>query len=388
MLVLGIAIFLLFSAAPGLVGLNDAQPGNLFGTLAQNRVIIGYTSTYVKPNVVDIVRQAGGNIVMEEPKLNFFVAETSNPETLIQRVRGQYGVKYAEKDYIAHTTFIPNDPYWNNQWGPEDIYCPQAWEIERGSQNVLVAVIDTGVDYTHPDLSGRVVLGYDYVNNDNDPRDDHYHGTHCAGIIGAGINNGVGIAGVSNCKILAIKALDSSGSGYYSWIASAIAYAADNGARAISMSLGGTSDSSVLKDACQYAYSKGVLIIAAAGNSGPSDNTVLYPAKYDTVVAVSALSQGDTIAYFSSRGPEVELAAPGDGIYSTVPGGYRSLSGTSMACPHVSGVAGLVFSHNPGLSGTAVRQILTSTAEDLGSSGRDNLYGYGKVHALAAVEAA
>jgi subtilisin family serine protease len=250
-----------------------------------------------------------------------------------------------------------------------------------------VAVVDTGVDYNHEDLYGRVIKGYDFVNSDSDPMDDQGHGTHCAGIIGATLNNGVGIAGLAQVSIMAVKVLDYQGSGYYSWIANGIKYAVDNGADVISMSLGGPSDSTTMKDACDYAWSKGVLVVAAAGNDygGP----VSYPAKYDSVMAVSAIDSSNLLASYSNVGPEIEVCAPGSSVLSCYPGDqYKSMSGTSMACPHVAGVAGLVFSENQYLSNNDVRNILCDTATDLGSSGFDTSYGYGKVNAQAAVNAA
>ena len=388
-----IAIALLFAAVPGLVGSSEAQiPPETWrqSNLPLDRVIIGYRARYYKTNILsELSSMPDTEVVMEEDALNFVVVKTKDPQGLTQKMKGNPSVKYAELDQIAYAIFTPNDPSWSRQWGPQNIYAPEAWDTQKGSSGITIAIADTGVDYNHPDLRGRVTLGYDFANNDEDPWDDHYHGTHCAGIAGATLNNNIGIAGVAQCTIMAVKVLDSQGSGYYSWVASGIRYAADNGADVVSMSLGGSSSSQVLEDACNYAYEqKNVVVVAAAGNSGPSDYTVGYPAKYDSVMAISALEKGDTIAYYSSRGPEVELAAPGSDIYSCVPGGYRSLSGTSMACPHVSGVAGLVLSQNPQLSAYQVRDLLQDTAEDLGAGGRDHLYGYGKVDANEAVQVA
>jgi subtilisin family serine protease len=389
-LALAIAICLLFAAVPGLVGFIDArQPPQPIGRsrLPLDRVIIGYKARWHKPNIIsDISTIPEAKVVMEEDRLNFVVVRTKDPQGLINRMKQNPNVRYAQLDEICYALLEPNDPGWSNQWGPQDIYAPQAWDTQLGSSSVTIAIVDTGVDYTHEDLTGRVVLGHDYANNDNDPWDDNGHGTHCAGIAGATINNNRGIAGIAQCTIMAVKVLDSGGSGYYSWVTAGIREAADNGAGVISMSLGGSSDNQALHDACDYAYeTKNVVVVAAAGNSGPGDNTVLYPAKYDSVIAISALQQGDTITSWSSRGPEVELAAPGNSIYSCYPGGYRSMSGTSMAAPHVSGVAGLVRSQNLGLSASQVRTKLQNTAEDLGAGGRDHLYGYGKVDANEAV---
>jgi subtilisin family serine protease len=254
-----------------------------------------------------------------------------------------------------------------------------------GDLSVLVAVVDTGIYYMHPDLSAHYVpLGYDWVNMDSDPEDDHGHGTHCAGIIAAVSNNGEGIAGLAQVRVMAEKVLDSGGSGYWDWVANGIINATDCGADIISMSLGGYGYSQLVHDAVKYAYDSGVLLIAAAAN----DNTNMksYPAAYDEVVAVAATDQNDAKASFSNWGDWIELAAPGVSIISTVPSGYESWSGTSMACPHVSGVAALAWSAYPSKTRDWLRLWLRYTADDLGDPGFDVYYGYGRINARKAVE--
>jgi hypothetical protein len=219
---------------------------------------------------------------------------------------------------------------------------------------------------------------------DEDPLDDNGHGTHCAGIIAAAINNSIGIAGLAQVRIMAEKVLDSGGYGYADWVANGIIHAADSGAKIISMSLGGYGYSELLHEAVKYAYDHGVLIIAAAGND--NTNMKLYPAGYDEVIAVAATDQYDKKAWFSNWGDWIELAAPGVDIYSTVPWGYQSWSGTSMATPHVSGVAALVWSLHPNKTRDWVRLWLRYTADDLGDPGFDVYYGYGRINARKAVE--
>jgi thermitase len=304
---------------------------------------------------------------------------------------------YVEPNMKMQTQLVPNDPSWNLQWGPQKVQADWAWNTTTGNSSVLVAVVDTGIDYSHPELTANFVpLGFDWANNDTDPSDDCGHGTHCAGIIAAAINNGIGIAGLAQVRIMAEKVLDYSGWGYDDWVANGIIHAVDQGAKVISMSLGGSGDSELIHDAVRYAYSAGVLVIAAAGND--NTNMKMYPAAYDEVIAVAATDQNDFKAYFSNWGDWIELAAPGVEIYSTMPTyhvtmndeGYASnydyMSGTSMACPHVAGVAALLWSHYPTKSRDWIRQWLRYTADDLGDSGFDVYYGYGRINARNAVE--
>jgi hypothetical protein len=239
------------------------------------------------------------------------------------------------------------------------------------------------VDYNHQDLKDKCVAGYNYVDRTSDPMDDHGHGTHVAGIAAALGNNSTGVAGVDwKARIMPIKVLDAQGSGYDSDVAAGIRYAADHGAEVINMSLGSPDYSYTLTDAVNYAFNKGVTIVAASGNESSS---VGYPAACDHVIAVGALESSDALAYFSNRGPAQDLTAPGVSILSTIPGGYGKMSGTSMASPVVAGCASLVLAAHPGYSPSQVEQALKEGASDLGSAGFDNDYGYGKVNAYAAV---
>jgi hypothetical protein len=261
--------------------------------------------------------------------------------------------------------------------------------MEIGSNDIVIAIIDTGVDYNHQDLSARfgALKGTDIVNNDDDPMPDPSvdgddHGTHCAGIAAATINNNIGIAGIAQARLLAVKVFNGR-NGYTSNEASGIRWAADNDADVVSISLRGGS-TTALRNACQYAWDHGCIIIAASGND--YEHLVYYPAAYDTVVAVGAIDQSDQHCSFSNYGPELELSAPGRQILSTILNNqYASWDGTSMATPHVSGVAALTLSTSPSLSNQQVRDILDETADDLGSTGRDEYYGFGRVDAQEAV---
>lgn len=264
------------------------------------------------------------------------------------------------------------------QWGVDRIDADKLWTPQITGLGVRVAVLDTGIDLDHPDL-GTVKKGPDYINNDLVPDDDNGHGTHCAGIIAAQ-HNGFGVKGVApGVELWAVKVLNKQGSGSYSVIIKGIEWATNNNnIQVISMSLGGTLDSAPLKAACDAAYAKGIIVIAAAGNN-QAGRKVIYPAAYSSVIAVSATNSDDTVASYSSIGAEIDLAAPGTNIYSTYKGGgYATMSGTSMACPHVAGTAALILKDHDFASTMAA---LYAYAEDLGTGDRDNYYGNGLVDA-------
>ena len=297
-------------------------------------------------------------------------------------------VEYAEVDYAVHATIIPNDTRYYLQWGPAKIQAPEAWDVTVGSSAVIIAVVDTGVDLNHPDLNAKIVAGWDYVNNDGVPQDDHGHGTHVAGIAAAETNNLQGIAGISwTARIMPVKVLDEHGDGYYSDVADGVRYACNNGARIINLSLGGSSPSSTLEDALEAAYEDGCLMVAAAGNGW--GNGVDYPGRYPETMAVAATNQSDVRAGFSDYGPEVDVAAPGVDIFSTLWNNtYGWKDGTSMAAPHVAGQAALIWSLCPGLTNAEVQDLIESTADDRGPAGWDQYYGFGRINVLNSVEAA
>lgn len=361
--------------------------GNMAGVQGKEpNIIVGFSSG-IPSDIAEKVKAHGADVVSKNTDINFVVVAPRGRDKaqLMSEMRGLRQVAYVEEDHVATAFLEPNDTYYSSQWGPQDIFAPQAWDITLGSPNVIIAIVDTGVDYTHPDIAANYIKGgYDFINGDTDPTDDNGHGTHVAGIAAAVTNNGAGVAGISQSKIMAEKVLGSDGSGSYSAVANGITHAANNGAKVISMSLGGRFSSSTLQNAVNYAWSKGVLVVAAAGND--QSGKISYPAAYTNVIAVSALDPGDGFAYYSNHGKKVELSAPGTSIYSTYKGGgYRSLSGTSMATPFVSGSAALVLSKNGGLSNRQVRDILDNTAIDLGTAGRDPYFGYGKVNPYGAL---
>ncbi len=276
-------------------------------------------------------------------------------------------IAYAEPDYrfkALGDPAGPTDPLMKQEWGYYKIHADQTWSAGyRATSSVLVAVVDTGVDYTHPDLSGVVVKGPNLVAGNSDPMDDNDHGTHVSGIIGAVADNGQGIAGVAaGVKIYAIKVLDSTGSGDEDVVAQGILDAVKAGARVINLSLGGPDDVLALHQALQYAQQHGALCVVAAGNDG-SDGAS-YPASYPEALAVGATTPDDSRADFSNYGPDVAIAAPGSQILSTVPGDdYQSMDGTSMATPYVSAAAAVIWSLHPELTAQQVRTLLVETAD-------------------------
>ena len=333
-------------------------------------------------------------------------------------------VAHVEADRVLRTSFTPNDSlfvtdpaFGVGQWGLRKAQVDRAWDVVRGSAAITVAIVDTGIDAGHPDLTGAVLPGATFVSSPSSgctpgtTNDDNGHGTHVAGIVGANGDNGQGVAGVAfGVRILPVKALDCQGAGLLSDVASAITWAADQGARVINISLGSDADSPTLHDAIRYAALRNVLVVAAAGNCGdpsrtypnptcPSLNAVEYPGAYPEVLAVGATDLNDTHAAFSNTGAYVGLSAPGVTILSTVPTypttlsgssgqtTYAAFGGTSQASPLVAGVAALVLSREPGLTVAQLAERLRTTADDLGAAGTDPVFGAGRVNALRAVGA-
>jgi thermitase len=356
--------------------------------ISQGQILVKFKSDVTLSEAAQIHRQLGGQV--KEMVAGIGVQVVKVPKGQEKEKAKAYSangrVAYAEPDFVAEAMGSPDDPGFVNQWGMVKIQAPQAWDITAGSPSVSIAILDTGVDIDHPDLANKFISNVNF--SDSATSDDAYgHGTHVAGIAAAITNNGVGVAGLGySCSIMNVKVLGDTGAGAYSWIASGIIWAADNGAEIINLSLGGSSASSTLEDAINYAWSKGVVIVAAAGNNG--DTTPFYPAYYTNCIAVAATDANDAKTSWSNYGDWVDLAAPGLNIYSTLKeNGYGYKSGTSMASPHVAGLAGLVFtmvadSNGNGFLNDEVRSQIQVTCDNIGLGG----IGSGRINAYRAVQ--
>ncbi|MDI3547058.1 MAG: serine protease [Halanaerobiales bacterium] len=392
-----------------------------------------------RPNITDITNWININTVPEEPALynpgEYIVKFTKNltvkyideeilkgyGKTLRKIAGNTYKIKitssekfnlidslannplisYIEPDYLVHIQdyTVPNDPGYSQQWNLKMLGLSRTWNSYQGSNNVVVAVVDTGILPGHPDLKDNLVPGYDFVDNDNDPTDtdpNFSHGTHVAGIIGAVTNNREGIAGINwHVRIMPVRVIGPGGSGGYSALISGIREAVDRGADVINLSLAGEVDSPSLHDAVKYAVAKGVTVVAAAGNN--NSTPILYPARYPEVISVGAIGPTKERAYYSNYGPNLDLVAPGgdssvfsaeiNSILSTA--GYMESTGpvhqytyaqgTSMAAPHVSGLVALLYS--AGITDPEdIKDLLKRTADDLGPAGEDDWYGAGLVN--------
>jgi subtilisin family serine protease len=359
------------------------------------------------------------------PRINVYKIQTQNnlsvEETLFA-LRRNPDVEYAEPNYIAYVTETPNDSLFDYQYalynpgsGPPgspqedraDIKATSAWEETKGDDDIVIAILDTGVDLLHPDIEDKIYSsGYDFINDDSDATDDHFHGTHVAGIAAAETHNNEGIAGVAwKCKILPVKVLDNLGDGAYSDMIEGIIWATDldldedniPDVDVINLSLGGTQESLFLENALKYAYDKDIVIVAAAGNYDPLwGSDVYYPAAYDDYcLAVAATDYNDLRPDWSNYGPEVDVAAPGVEIISLVPTWYPAsqgwsdpspygiTDGTSQASPHVAGLAALIKSVKPNLTASQIMNVIRYSADDVNSAnnfGKDNYIGYGRIN--------
>lgn len=316
----------------------------------------------------------------------------TDPDEAIQAGDWFTPTSYAYLPLVARlyiTPRYPNDYYYtlDVQWALEKVGAPTAWGLSTG-QGTLIAILDTGADLDHPDLVSklRTDIDRDFVNGDANTDDDHGHGTHVSGIAAAQTNNSIGVAGMGwEAMLLPLKILDANGNGNDADLIEAIRYAADNGADVINMSLGGIgSCPTSVQQAVDYAYAKGIVLVAAAGNN--LGNTEMYPANCEYVLGVAATTPTDTRLSSSNYGNHVNVAAPGSGIYSTVQGGgYAGDSGTSMAAPHVAGLAALLLAHYPSYTPDQIASAILDNAYDLGDLGWDQYFGCGRINAADAL---
>lgn len=357
-----------------------------------------------------VARAVGARIIDRIPALGVHVLKVAPgtlDATLFALSRNPL-VEYVEVNGIATALIIPNDPYADgvacynsshhgcvSQWAWGKIEAYDAWGITTGNTGVKIAVVDTGIDSAHPDLP-TLAQGVNFVTKGVPPEDDNGHGTHVAGTIGALTDNATGVAGLNwAISLMPVKVLDASGSGTYSAVANGITWAADNGAKVINLSLGGNVPSKTLERAVKYAWSKGAVLACAAGNSGTTQK--LYPAAYTDCIAVAASDENDQKASFSNYGKWVDVAAPGVHILSTMPDspvyltaqygyfqGFDSLSGTSMATPHVAGVAGLIWAHGVCSTNTCVRSRIETTADPVPGTG--TFWVWGRINTVRALQ--
>lgn len=298
-------------------------------------------------------------------------------------------VVFAEVNARRQMLRMPNDAHVDQQWALTNIQAFEAWDITTG-EGIPIAVVDTGVNADHPDLSGNVSSGYNALADNDRSDDDNGHGTAVAGLIAARTDNDRGIAGMCwRCTIVPVKVLNSRGGGSDASVAQGIRWAANAGARVINMSLGGSRQSQTLREAVEYAHSLGALLISASGNERQAGNRTSYPAAYDEVLAVGGTGNTDAVTGFSNTGDYVDIAAPSVGLWTTtVDGEYGPPNGTSFSSPYVAGTAGLVFTLRPDVSHVDIKCILEASADDKGPPGKDPEYGWGRLNALRAVQLA
>jgi len=381
---MGVVLGLLLSLAgfPSLVSAAEVSGKDL----ACDRLLVQFQQDTKASEMALVHQEVGGKVVTTIPQIGVQVVAVPGGQgaAKMKAYRLHKQVRNVEYDNVVQTVDSPNDPSFYRQWTMVQVQAPQAWDITRGSPNVRIAILDTGIDMDHPDLMAKIVSSINFSNSAT-PDDMHSHGTHVAGLAAAIADNGIGIAGLGGeCSLMNVKVLGDSGSGLSSWVAQGIIWAADNGADVINLSLGGAA-SLAEEDAINYAWNKGVVVVAAAGNYGSS--APLYPAGYTNCIAVAATDAYDAKASWSNYGDWVDVAAPGVGAYSTlINNGYGYKSGTSMASPHVAGLAALVFTTESDTDGDGklngeVRNQIETSCDDIGVSG----IGHGRINAARAV---
>lgn len=368
------------------------KPADAQGPTARvaDELLVTLRPGVAKQKARDIYHRNGADIVDEAPRINTHLIRVPAPalEAVRRALSRRPEFDAVEPNYIAEGSYTPSDERYPSQWHLPGISAPQGWDISTGSDMVPIAVIDSGVDPNHPDLSVKLLPGYNFVQENADTRDVLGHGTMVAGTAAALGDNLTGVAGVAwQNPVMPLVVLNSSNWATYYDIARAIIYAADNGVRVINISIGGSSSSTTLQNAVDYAWNKGAVIFAAAHNY--ATDTPYYPAACDHVVAVSATTSNDTRAGFSNYGDWIDLSAPGSSILTTVRGGgYGSASGTSFASPLAAGLAALILSANTTLSNAQVVETLEQHADDLGEPGFDPDFGWGRINAYESLVAA
>jgi len=354
---------------------------------AKGRILVMPRAGLPEKELAKILGEHGGK-GRKIGQSNLYIVDlpgNASEKAVAARLAHHPAFKFAEIDQEVEPALIPNDPYYGSAWHLPKIGASSAWDSSQGA-GVTIAILDSGVDSTHPDLATELVPGWNFYDNNANTSDVYGHGTKVAGAAAAAGNNALGVASVAaQSKIMPIRITDLSGMGYWSMIGQGLVYAADHGARVANVSFLGLSDSSTIRNAAQYMKDKGGLVIVSGGNTGVQQN---YAAT-TTMIPVAATDGNDVRASWSSYGNYIALAAPGAGIWSTTKGGgYGAVSGTSFSSPVTAGVVALMMAAKSSLPNTQIESLLYSTAIDLGAAGRDPYYGYGRVNAAAAVQAA
>jgi len=350
------------------------------------RLLVKFRENVASNHARNIIAALGAREAEEISNLGVHILdlpEDSNERAFASSFAARPEVEFSELDRILEPAEVaPNDPWYVDEWHLNKIGAPSAWSTTVGAGNVIVAILDGGVDATHPDLAPNIVSGWNTYDNNADTSDPGGHGTKVAGSAIAASNNGIGIAGVAwTCKIMPVRIADATGATTYSAIAAGINWAADHGARVANVSYTAT-DSATVQTAARYMQNKGGVVTMSAGNASTFDSTADTP----YILTVSATDTNDALTSFSNTGNNVDLAAPGMMIRTTARGGgYESVAGTSFSSPIAAGVAALVISSSPALSGAEVQDILKKSADDLGPAGWDPSYGWGRVNAARAV---
>ncbi len=380
------------------IRVNDGEDNSRASHYHRQQVVVKFKRMPTPAQLDAMKKELGSSIPKRLDHTFVFDSDRLTTEQLMQYFKHR-DIEYVEPHYYYMTNVstnaapapvtAPNDAlYAKYQWNLPIMGTELGWELSRGSANVQVAVVDTGVDFNHPDLQGHLLDGINVIDQSSAPRDDVGHGTHVAGIIAALVDNAEGVAGITWYNpILPVKVLDETGAGNTYSVAQGIIWATDHGARVINMSLGNYADAQFLHDAIKYAFDRDVVIVAASGN----DNTERpgFPAAYPEVFAVAAMDGNRAKASFSNYGDYIDAAAPGVNIASTyLQGQYAAMSGTSMASPHAAALAALIRSINPQLTNTEVMDIMRQTAIDLGPKGKDPYFGYGQIDVAAALQRA
>lgn len=381
---LSIAATLAIASLGMLPSLSSAAPPEQW---ASGRILVSPRPGLTAAAFDKIIKSHGANASRKLNGINVYVVEMppGREQAMAQALSRHPNMKFAEVDGAVSMQMTPSDTYYPNAWHLPIIQAPAAWDIATGS-GITIAILDGGVESTHPDLAAHIVPGWNFYDNNSNTSDVNGHGTMVAGVAAALGDNAMGVTGGAwNAKIMPMRISDTAGNlTYYSIIANSLTWAADHGARVANISYI-ISQVATVQNAAQYMRNKGGVVVASAGNTGAFDSTP----NTSTILTVAATDSADQRAGWSAYGPVVDVAAPGVGIWTTFPGGgYGAVSGTSFSSPLTAGVVALMLSANPALQPSQVDSILTSTADDLGTPGRDDYYGYGRINAYRAVSAA